>query len=1166
MSARQLSAAVSALAGTAVLAFWPALAHGAPVLPWLKVTSSALPSTLAPGGEGNSISVAASNLGTATLQASPSRPVKIVEELPAGWAAGHASAVKWPRVNTVGESPCTAGGRTVSCTFTEPLAPYERWEVAAAVTVPSGAGDAVDVVRIYEGAEGAEVLAQEVRRPLHVGATSTPFGVESYEVSPETETGGVETQAGAHPFQLTTQLSLNAVSSLFNGSLKPTSPQAVKDLRIALPPGLIGNTRAVAQCSEAQFATILTNGVTNECPASTDVGAAFVLVDVVNFQGPESVAVPVVNLVPARGEPARFGFTADGVPVTLDTSVQGGDFHVTVNVANASLAYPVLNSVVTIWGNPGDVRHDPSRGVSCLARGWLLNGTGEPSGCRGLGAGERPTEAFLTMPTWCSGQPLSSSVEALAWGPGAVYQPPVQAAWPSPLDHEGLQGCEKLAFAPALSVAPTEHTASTPTGMTVKLTVPQEGTLSEDGLATADLRNTTVVLPQQLQLSPSAANGLQACSERAVGYENVNPQSGTLEFAPEQAREETAAEEGAREAAGTLCPSASKIGAVRIKTPILEDELRGSVYLAAQEANPFGSLFALYIVVKDPATGIVVKLAGKVQLDGGTGQITTTFANAPQDPFQEFELTLFNGPRASLATPRDCGTYTTEASLQSWAGGPAALGADEGLQFGIEAGPGGAPCLASWPFAPVVHAGSTNSTAGALTSFALTLTRPEGDQALKTLALTLPPGMAGFLKNVVQCPEPQASEGTCGPESLIGQASAVSGLGPDPYTIGGGRVYITGPYESPQTHHRSPFGLSIVIPAAAGPFNFGNVVTRSSIDVDPATAQLTVTSELPSMVDTVQPGGGTRRIGVPVQLRRVDVLIDRPEFQFNPTNCSPLAITGSVSGEQGAVSQITQPFQVTGCRALPFAPRLSVETDAKWNRVDGTNLRVVVEGRTGDANIQSTKLVFPLQLPSRLTTLQKACLQSVFLANPARCPEGAAIGTAVAHTPVLENPLAGPVYLVARGDEFPDVEIVLQGEGVTLVLDGHTNIHNGITSSTFNTVPDAPVEKFEVNLPAGPDSAFTGYGNLCRPTRTVTGTVITLKRLGRGGRRVRVRRRVSQQLPTPLVVPATLGAQNGDVLEETLPLRASGCGEVHASKTKKAPRRKRPGARRKPGR
>jgi hypothetical protein len=546
------------------------------------------------------------------------------------------------------------------------------------------------------------------------------------------------------------------------------------------------------------------------------------------------------------------------------------------------------------------------------------------------------------------------------------------------------------------------------------------------------------------------------------------------------------------------------------------------VYLAAQYANPFGSLFAMYIVASEPKSGVVAKFAGEVKVDPNTGRLVSTFAHTPQLPYEDLTLELFSGPRASVTTPARCAVYETKYDYTTWSGTPAAPATfSQGVPFVISSGPGGTPCSSPEPLAPSFSAGSTNPQAGGYTNFELNLGHSDTDQVPTSLTVKTPGGLAAMLSHVEQCPEPQANEGTCGPGSLIGHVTASAGLGGEPFTETGGQVFITGPYNG------APFGLSVVIPTKAGPFDFGNVVTRSTINVDQNTGAVTIGSVLPTKVETVRDPhtGEPAKPGIPVQLKQIHVVVDRPEFEFNPTNCNPLTIEGSLQGAEGAIANVTAPFQAQNCGSLPFAPKLTAFAGNSFSRVTGINFKVVVESAFGQDNIGKSKLVIPEQLPSRLTTIQKACLDAVFKANPAGCPEGSNIGNAIVHTPVLKSALTGPAYLVSHGGAaFPDVEFVLQGEGILLILDGKTNIHNGITTSTFEAVPDAPVDKFEAIFPAGPHSALTGY----------------------------LPKEVTSMCGQKLVIPTTLTAQNGIVIQKNTPVNIEGAcvGVKHATETK----------------
>ena len=1079
-------------------------AFAAETAAWWQLSSSATPTNLAPEKEGTiserTISDTATNVGDANIAGS-SEPVTVTDKLPPGLVitglvppaqicspeeGKPLCGKKWPEVNTVVEHPeCHYSAREASCTFPEQLDPYERFEVVIKVKVVA-TELAFPVKEINEvTVEGGGVPAKSLSHAVTLSSEPTPFGVEDYELAPEDGHGAPETQAGSHPFQFSTTFAFNTTFHKFpSGKILTSVPAAQRNLHVNLPPGLIGNARdkVIPECTELQFATYTQTEKGNECPPDTAIGAAVVSLVEPNNNAPLTLPEPVYNLVPGKGEPSRFGFVAFKVPIVLDTAVEAGNYHVVVNVKNSSQVAAVTSAAVTIWGVPGDSRHDASRGSQCISRGADRE---EGEKCEEPNPPNPP--AFLTLPTSCPKESLQTSAQVQSWLFGASFSEPFGPTSPT----ETLQGCAALPFEPTIAVTPEQHESNTPTGLTVALTVPQTAILEKDGLAESAIRNTKVTLPLGMQLSPSAANGLEACSEAEIGYVGENKQTGVDEFNGQP----------------PACKDASKVGTVKITTPVLEQTLQGSVYLARQQENPFGSLFGVYIVVEDPISGVLVKLAGKVELDPETGRVTTTFPNAPQLPFEKLELTLFGGPRASFASPRACGNYTTQASFTPWSGTATVERSLNPEEFNINSGPNGSACASPQPFNPGFQAGTTNNQAGAFTPFTLTLTRPDTDQALTGVTMTLPPGLAGLLSTVTQCPEPQASQGTCGPESLIGHATATTGLGSDPFTVNGGRVYITGPY------HGAPFGLSIVIPAVAGPFNFGNVVTRSTISVDPSTAALTINSELPTMLNTT-----TNRTGAPVQLRQVEVTVERPggaPFQFNPTNCTPMKITGTLTGDQGASSAASVPFAVANCDKLPFTPKLTASTGATASKANGANLDVKIASvGVGQANIQKVFLQLPIALPSRLSTIQKACVLAVFNANPAACDEGSLVGKATIHTPVLTSALSGPAYLVSHGGAaFPDIEFVLQGEGVTLILDGKTDIKKGITYSRFESAPDAPFTSFETELPTGPHSALTAF----------------------------VPKTPYKLCSTNLTMPTEITGQNGSVIKQNTHIAITGC-------------------------
>ncbi len=415
-------------------------------------------------------------------------------------------------------------------------------------------------------------------------------------------------------------------------------------------------------------------------------------------------------------------------------------------------------------------------------------------------------------------------------------------------------------------------------------------------------------------------------------------------------------------------------------------------------------------------------------------------------------------------------SYTTTASIAPWSGNAPV---ESTSTFDITSGPDNTPCANPRPFQPGFEAGTTSVQAGGYTPLTMTMDRPDADQPLAKLSIVFPPGISAGLEGVKLCGEPQAAEGKCGAESQIGTLTASAGLGGNPYPVETGKVYITGPYEG------DPFGVVIVVPAIAGPFNLGTEVVRAKIDVDPTDAHLTVVSDaFPTILD-----------GIPLELQRVNVTINRPGFVFNPTSCEPMKVTGELESTEGAKADVATPFQVTNCAALKFKPEFKVSTSAKTSRVDGATLKVDLTlpnaPQGTQANVAKVKVSLPKQLPSPLKTLQKACTEKVFAENPSNCPVSSRVGEAHVSTPVLEGGLSGPAYFVSHGGaKYPELIMVLTGEdGVTVQVHGETFISKtGITSATFNTVPDVPFSGFELTLPQREYPAITANGNLCKGT------------------------------------------------------------------------------------
>jgi hypothetical protein len=1073
--------------------------------PWWGITTNARPTILS-SGEQATIVAQATNLGDAITTGA----IVVRDKVPAGLKVQSVAFFTFgfergkfdlsSFLSAFGGS-CTTTPREAVCVYPgigesflespNPIAavrPFEHLEMAVKAEVESGAESGPNEVEVSGGAAATATKAAVVS----VGNAPTSFGVQNYEVNPEEDGGTVDARAGSHPFQLTTSLALNIGAESGEPNFRNvTEPALPRNFEFELPAGLVGNAQALPQCSIADFQRIKATGFANFCPSDTAIGVASATADEPGNLGMVTLPVPVFNLVPERGEPARFGFTQAKVPVILDTGVRtGADYGVKVSVRNVSELATLLSSEVTLWGTPGDPLHDNARGWACVAGGALLE-TAENL-CRP--EAQTHPSPFLTLPTSCAGT-LQTSAEAQSWpskaapaGLSATSATSVKDAAGQPLS---LTGCNQLAFSPSIEAAPDTRQGSAPTGLKVNLRVPQEGEQNASGLASSTIKDIDVTLPEGMTLNPASAGGLEACSEAQTGFTGF----GQFSSAPD-----VSVPTFTSTLPSPFCPTASKVGTAKITSPLLANPLEGGVYLATQNQNPFGSLVALYIIAEDPISGTLVKLTGEVSLNSSTGQIESTFKGNPQLPFEDAELIFFSGNKAALTTPSRCGSYTTRASFVPWSGGAAA---NSSSTFDISSsGPGGG-CPSSLPFGPTLTAGTSVARAGAFSTLTTTISREDGSQALQNVQIHTPPGLSGILTGVALCDEAAANAGTCPSQSLIGHTSANVGVGGEPYKVTGGEVFLTEHYAG------APFGLSIVVPAVAGPFNLGKVVVRAKIEVDPLTAQLTVTTgAIPHILD-----------GIPLQIRRVEVAIDRPGFTFNPTNCNPLTITGVAGGLEGASAPVSTGFQAKECASLKFAPKFAVSTAAKSSKAQGASLTAKLAypaaPQGSQTNIARVKVDLPKQLPSRLTTLQKACLAKVFEANPASCPAESIVGHAVVHTPVLPVPLTGPAYFVSHGNEaFPNLTMVLQGYGVTVELVGITNIKKGITSNTFQSVPDVPFSTFELTLPQGKFSALaanlpeSAKGSFC-----------------------------GQQL----TMPTEFLAQNGAVIHQTTKVTASGC-------------------------
>jgi hypothetical protein len=941
-------------------------------------------------------------------------------------------------------------------------------------------------------------LALASLSPLSAQAIQSekPFEIEagSFHITPSTG------QAAAHE-DLTTSFD-------FAHEAGGETHNDVRTVTVNLPAGFNASNTAVPTCRVSELIAFTgAEGDLPRCPIASQVGQ--ISFELTNGKGaglpPDHFTAPLYNMeVTSFGVAAELGFKVPLITQTLLVSVRPGDTGLTITSPNIP-KFEIRDVSVTVWGVPAAEEHDAQRGEVCG-----LEFESPPICHNELGGPQKANIAvrpFLATPTSCG--PFTATMQADSWEEPEAFSDATAEAGP-------IGGCERVPFDPSIEVQPTTRSAETPTGLNVSLVVPQSWD-NPYSLATANLKDTEVTLPEGMTINPSAGAGLGACT-------------------PAQYESETSASPP-----GTGCPPESKIGSVEIETPILNEKINGAVYVATPFDNPFGSpehpggsLLALYIVAKIPDRGIMIKVAGKVELDPVTGRLTTTFDDTPQQPFSKFILKFRPGATAPLVSPATCGSYAAQGALTPWSA-PSEPRFISSQPFQVTQGvhEGACPSGGVPSFKPQVVSGTQNNAGGSYSPFYLRLIREDGEQEITKFTTVFPPGLTGNLTGIPFCPDSaieaarlrsggqELSEPSCPAASEIGHTIVGAGVG-TVLAQTPGKVYLAGPY------HGSALSIVSITSATVGPFDLGTVVIRFALRINPATAQVEVDSAgsdpIPHIIE-----------GIVVHVRDIRVYVDRPNFILNPTNCAPLSITNTITGagadftnpaDQAPVS-VTTPFEATNCATLGFKPVFKALTSAKSSRTMGTSLHVTLAypkaPQGTQANIRSVKVSLPKQLPSRLTTLQKACSDSMFNADPAGCPVASRVGTATAITPIVPVPLSGPVYFVSHGARaFPDLVIVLQGYGITVDLRGETFISKkGITSTTFRTIPDQPVTSFELTLPKGPYSALTNNGNLCEV---------------KGG----------------LKMPTALVAQNGLTIHRSTPIGVSGCPKHKVKKARKS--------------
>lgn len=879
-------------------------------------------------------------------------------------------------------------------------------------------------------------------------------GDEGFGVSASASDGSARAEvAGSHPYALSTEINLN------EGPPSPGQPGVafsdgdLRDLSIDLPPGLIENPSVIPRCSGASFHTprLGPGSLSGEsCPAKSQIGTVSIRT---SEGGGETRTFGVFNLTPPRGSPSRFGFSPYGAPVTIAPRVReaGSEYGLTLDLRNFPQRFDTLGLRLVIWGTPWSLAHDGERG-DCLNEAEPSFPLGK---CSVGPVASNPPQAYLTLPSSCAG-PLTFHLSATSWQGGSLSRSHLEPP---------LRECETATFAPLPRARFNTDRAGSPSGFDFEIAGDTDGLLEPDARAASQVKRVVLRLPAGMSINPSVGAGLGACGPAQFAAETVSSLPG----------------------AG--CPNDSEIGELTVKSPLFEGEVKGGMYLAEPDdpespgaENPFGSLLALYLIAKAPDRGVMVKLAGQVDADPRTGQLTATFDGLPQLPYSSFDVHFRDGQRTPLATPPTCGHYASSTELSPWLAPSTRLSIP--TEFDISAGIGGGPCpVGIPPFAPRAVAGTLNRAAGTYSPFYLRLTRGDADQEITSYSSQLPPGLLGKLKGIPFCPEAaidaarqrpgfaEQRDPSCPAASSIGHTVSGYGLG-NVLAYAPGGLYLAGPY------HGAPLSIVAVDSATVGPFDLGVIVVRSAIRIDPKTAQVSVDSAgsdpIPHIIR-----------GIPIHLRDVRVYIDRPGFTLNPTSCQRFSATSTLSGSGGvfddpgddSLASASAPFQVSNCSGLEFDPRFSLVLRGGTERGDYPALQAVLRPWPGDANLAKAVVALPSSIFLAQENIDTICTRRQFAAE--RCPPGSVYGTARAVTPLLGVPLEGPVYLRASDTTLPDLVADLSGGGIEIEVAGKIDSIGGGLRATFNVLPDAPVTKFTMRLRGGKHSLLVASEDLC---------------------------------------------------------------------------------------
>jgi Domain of unknown function DUF11 len=1040
-----------ACSAVAIMVFGSGSAQAAPAVAWeidqTTNPTNLIPGTTAEGGSG-AVEVApgyaltVTNVGGITAE-----NVTVTDTLPFGVVPTITSEFRIPEPRKGNQpEPCeSAVGQTITCHLSEPIAPGVEVSVWIPIEVEAETNfePLPTTITNTVAVTSSNAPAASQKAPTTVSNQHPPFallGSHGLGGTPLDEAGQTPA-AGEHPFTVRFHLAVPTVTKGAGGFREVFPVDPLRSVGFELPEGLVANPTAAERCLQAEF-----NGEARRPPVKCKATSQIGRVEISSAKVSPFIS-PLYDLKPAPGVPAEFGFILAGSAVHVVGGIDSS-FHLTAESRELLTKFKIPSVRVELWGHPTDPR---------FRRFLIGQGCGEKTDPEPLCSVEPSPVPFLTMPTECTGQ-IALGAWLTGWLGGETERTvPFTTLEGKPV---GVAGCDKLDFEPTIESRATTNAAETSSGFDFTLHQRQEEVF--EGRSTAALKDATVTLPDGMTLNPAAANGLSSCSEQQMGYA---PEAGKIRFTTEL----------------PSCPRAAKVGTLEVRTPLLDSPLPGSIYVATPYDNPFGSLLAIYLAVEDEEAGIFTKLAGKVSTDPATGRLTATFTDNPQLPIEDFDLHFVSGARGILTTPLTCGDKVTTSTLTPWS---SPEGADAHPIDSFQTAAGCQASEAAAPKAVSFEAGTESPLAGAFSPFVLRLARNDGTQHITGIDTTLPEGLTGKLAGVPYCSESgiaqavsrekpemgkvEQADPSCPVASEVGsvQVTAGSGTAPIPVT---GHAYLAGPYKG------APISLVVIVPAVAGPFDLGTVVDRVALNVDPYTARIhAVADPLPTI-----------REGIPLDVRSIEVKLDRPNFALNPTSCEVKAIEGSVSTQAGQTAALNNRFQVGECRRLGFKPKIGLSLQGQTKRTGHPALTATVTYPKGGAyaNIARAQVSLPHSEFLDQGNIGKACTKPVLDAGA--CPARSIYGKVKAWTPLLEKPLEGPVYLVGGyGYKLPAMVAELNGQiRVLLVGKVDTGKNKGIRN-TFEAVPDAPVEKFVLQLKGGKKyGLLVNSENICKSTQ-----------------------------------------------------------------------------------